>query len=132
MLLISADLDELIGLSDTLKVILRGVWSADFDPRTVTPQQLGSAMTGADAPRPRGRRGMSRIQRIALLLGAPVLALVVAGLVTTLVLLLAGDDVGAFWDDDLRRARESRNVVNILNSARCSTSPAWPPRSASG
>ncbi|GAA3137681.1 ABC transporter ATP-binding protein [Streptosporangium carneum] len=47
VLLISADLDELIGLSDTLKVILRGRVVADVDPRTVTPEQLGSAMTGA-------------------------------------------------------------------------------------
>ena len=44
---ISADLDELIGLSDTIQVILRGRLVGEFDPRTVTPQQLGSAMTGA-------------------------------------------------------------------------------------
>jgi len=48
VLLISADLDELIGLSDTIQVILRGSLRGDFDPRTVTPQDLGSAMTGAD------------------------------------------------------------------------------------
>jgi general nucleoside transport system ATP-binding protein len=48
VLLISADLDELIGLSDTIKVILRGRFVGDFDPQVVTPQQLGSAMTGAD------------------------------------------------------------------------------------
>ncbi len=47
VLLVSADLDELIGLSDSLKVILRGRLVGDFDPRTVTPQDLGSAMTGA-------------------------------------------------------------------------------------
>jgi len=47
VLLISADLDELIGLSDTLKVILRGRIVADFDPAEVTPERLGSAMTGA-------------------------------------------------------------------------------------
>ncbi len=49
VLLISADLDELIGLSDSLKVILRGKFVADADPATVTPQQLGNAMTGAGA-----------------------------------------------------------------------------------
>jgi simple sugar transport system ATP-binding protein len=49
VLLVSADLDELIGLSDSLKVILRGRIVAEFDPQTVTPQQLGSAMTGADS-----------------------------------------------------------------------------------
>ncbi|WP_433501490.1 ABC transporter ATP-binding protein [Sphaerimonospora sp. CA-214678] len=47
VLLISADLDELIGLSDSLKVILRGRIVADVDPADVTPEQLGSAMTGA-------------------------------------------------------------------------------------
>jgi simple sugar transport system ATP-binding protein len=49
VLLISADLDELIGLSDTLHVILRGRLVGEFDPATVTKEQLGSAMTGADA-----------------------------------------------------------------------------------
>ncbi|MCB5168627.1 ABC transporter ATP-binding protein [Streptomyces bambusae] len=47
VLLISADLDELIGLSDTLRVIYRGRLVADADPATITPEQLGSAMTGA-------------------------------------------------------------------------------------
>ena len=49
VLLISADLDELIGLSDTIKVILRGRFVADVDPANVTPEELGSAMTGAGA-----------------------------------------------------------------------------------
>ncbi len=47
VLLISADLDELIGLSDTITVILRGRLVANVDPAHVTPEQLGSAMTGA-------------------------------------------------------------------------------------
>jgi len=47
VLLISADLDELIGMSDALKVILRGAIVGDVDPRSVTPEELGSAMTGA-------------------------------------------------------------------------------------
>ena len=46
VLLVSSDLDELIGLSDRLKVMLRGRIVADADPATVTPEQLGSAMTG--------------------------------------------------------------------------------------
>ncbi|OIV37189.1 heme ABC transporter ATP-binding protein [Mangrovactinospora gilvigrisea] len=49
VLLISADLDELIGLSDTLRVIYRGRIVADADPATVTSEELGSAMTGAAA-----------------------------------------------------------------------------------
>jgi ABC-type uncharacterized transport system ATPase subunit len=65
VLLISADLDELIGLSDTLHVILRGRLVAEADPATITPEQLGSAMTGAGerqepdaaAPSPSGEAG---------------------------------------------------------------------------
>jgi simple sugar transport system ATP-binding protein len=45
-LLISADLDELIGLSDTIEVLLRGRLVGEFDPQDVTPQDLGTAMTG--------------------------------------------------------------------------------------
>jgi simple sugar transport system ATP-binding protein len=47
VLLVSADLDELIGLSDTLLVMLRGRLVASLDPARVTPEQLGSYMTGA-------------------------------------------------------------------------------------
>jgi ABC-type uncharacterized transport system ATPase subunit len=47
VLLISADLDELIGLSDSIRVLLRGQIVGKFDPQSVTPQELGSAMTGA-------------------------------------------------------------------------------------
>ncbi|MFE7131621.1 ABC transporter ATP-binding protein [Streptomyces sp. NPDC057638] len=47
VLLISADLDELIGLSDTLRVMYRGKLVADADPAAITPEELGSAMTGA-------------------------------------------------------------------------------------
>ena len=47
VLLISADLDELIGLSDRIEVLLRGKLVGEFDPSKVTPEQLGSAMTGA-------------------------------------------------------------------------------------
>jgi general nucleoside transport system ATP-binding protein len=47
VLLISADLDELIGLSDSLRVMYRGRLVADADPATITPEELGTAMTGA-------------------------------------------------------------------------------------
>ena len=47
ILLISADLDELIGLSDTLQVMLRGRLVATLDPKDLTPEQLGGHMTGA-------------------------------------------------------------------------------------
>ncbi len=45
-LLISADLDELIGLSDTIVVMLRGRLVATLDPATITPRDLGAYMTG--------------------------------------------------------------------------------------
>ncbi len=47
VLLISADLDELIGLSDTLRVMYRGRLVASADPAAITPEELGTAMTGA-------------------------------------------------------------------------------------
>jgi len=49
IILISADLDELIGLSDTLHVMLRGALVATVDPGRVTPEELGGYMTGARA-----------------------------------------------------------------------------------
>jgi len=47
VLLVSADLEELIGLSDTLYVIFRGRLVAKLDPNTVSPEELGAHMTGA-------------------------------------------------------------------------------------
>ena len=47
VLLISADLEELIGMSDRLTVILRGRLTGTYDPHSITPEQLGAAMTGA-------------------------------------------------------------------------------------
>ncbi|MGI9666259.1 MAG: ABC transporter ATP-binding protein [Acidimicrobiia bacterium] len=46
VLLISADLEELIGLSDTLLVLFEGKIAAQLDPSNVTPTTLGSYMTG--------------------------------------------------------------------------------------
>jgi general nucleoside transport system ATP-binding protein len=47
VLLVSADLDELIGLSDSLLVMLRGRIVARLDPAKVTKSELGQYMTGA-------------------------------------------------------------------------------------
>jgi ABC-type uncharacterized transport system ATPase subunit len=47
VLLVSADLEELIGLSDTLLVMLRGRIVAKLDPSKVTKSELGQYMTGA-------------------------------------------------------------------------------------
>jgi simple sugar transport system ATP-binding protein len=47
VLLVSADLEELIGLSDTLLVMYRGRLVAKLDPATTSPEDLGAYMTGA-------------------------------------------------------------------------------------
>ena len=47
ILLLSADLDELIGLSDTILVLFEGRFVAELDPSKLTPEVLGSYMTGA-------------------------------------------------------------------------------------
>ena len=46
VLLISADLDELIGLSDRIYVIYEGNFVKELDPENATPEILGSYMTG--------------------------------------------------------------------------------------
>ena len=46
VLLVSADLEELIGLSDTILVMYDGRITATLDPATATPEMLGTYMTG--------------------------------------------------------------------------------------
>ena len=58
---------------------------------------------------------MNLVRRIALALAAPVLAFVVAGLIASLVLLISGDSVSAFWDVMLSWPG-NRNIVSILNT----------------
>ncbi len=57
---------------------------------------------------------MNAVRRTGLVLAAPLLAFVVAALVTSLVLVVAGEDVALFWDTILA-VPASRNLVNILN-----------------
>jgi ABC-type uncharacterized transport system ATPase subunit len=46
VVLVSADLQELIGLSDRILVMFEGRITAELDPRTATPELLGTYMTG--------------------------------------------------------------------------------------
>lgn len=46
VLLISADLEELIGLSDRILVMFDGHLTAELDPKSATPELLGTYMTG--------------------------------------------------------------------------------------
>ena len=55
-----------------------------------------------------------RVARLTLVLGAPALALVAAFLITSLVLVLAGDSVSGVWGQILSLP-SSRGVVNIVN-----------------
>ncbi|SDS32926.1 simple sugar transport system permease protein [Nocardioides scoriae] len=57
---------------------------------------------------------MNVLRRVLTAVAAPVLALVVAGLVASLVLLVTGDDVAGFWSV-MFSVPENRNVVSILN-----------------
>ncbi|MCW2837182.1 MAG: sugar transporter permease, partial [Marmoricola sp.] len=59
---------------------------------------------------------MNLAKRAALGLAAPVLALVVAAVVASLVLVGTGDDVAGFWKT-LLTWPQGRNIVNILNAS---------------
>lgn len=61
-------------------------------------------------------RDNPRVTRIALAVGAPVLALVAAFVITSLVLLIAGDSVSGVWGQILNLPTH-RGYVNILNAA---------------
>lgn len=54
VLLISADLEELIGLSDRIVVMFDGHLTAELDPATATPELLGTYMTGGTTNGPVG------------------------------------------------------------------------------
>ncbi|WP_182524385.1 ABC transporter permease [Nocardioides dongkuii] len=58
----------------------------------------------------------ARMIRLALALAAPVLALVAAFAITSLVLIVAGDPVGEVWSSILS-VPEERNVANIIKNA---------------
>ncbi len=47
VLLVSADLEEVLGLADRILVMFDGKISAELDPKKATPQILGKYMTGA-------------------------------------------------------------------------------------
>jgi simple sugar transport system permease protein len=57
-----------------------------------------------------------RTTKLLLGIAAPVLALVAAFLITSAVLLIAGDPAGEVWTTILS-VPETRNIVNIINSA---------------
>lgn len=58
----------------------------------------------------------SRLTQWGFALAAPVLALVVSFIITSLVLIVAGDDVGGVWSQILSWPGD-RQIVNILNAS---------------
>jgi len=48
VVVVSADLDELLRIADRILVLYRGGIAADFDANTVSREQLGAAMTGGN------------------------------------------------------------------------------------
>ncbi len=115
VLLISADLEELIGMSDTLSVILRGRFVGSYDPRA---GDAGDPRRRDDRRRRRrggGLMGTSRGRRFLLAAAAPVGALLVSFIITSLVLLATGhnpfDAYGAMAD----AFKEPRIQINTVN-----------------
>ena len=114
VLLISADLDELIGLSDRIEVILRGRLVGNFDPGDVTPRAArlgddrsgGRRMNDRTPDQARARRSPPRCWRCS-----------PRSLITSLVLLVAGDPVGDGLDARSCRCPSTRNIANIINNA---------------
>ena len=47
MLLVSAELDEVLSLSDRVLVIYEGRIVGEVDPKSVTEEEIGLMMTGA-------------------------------------------------------------------------------------
>ncbi len=122
VLLISADLDELIGLSDSIAVILRGRLVATADPATVTPEELGAAMTGADGERlprvscescPCG----GAVNRIRTVLLPPALAVLFAALLCAVALVISGDNPLTALTVMITQVGEGTTAVDIVNSA---------------
>ena len=93
VLLISADLEELIGLSDTIRVILRGRFVGDFRPARRPPRRT----SGRRHDRGRGQQGgQLMLRRVLIGLAAPVLAIAMAMLITIGILVVSGNSVSGF------------------------------------
>ena len=115
-LLISADLEELIGLSDRLLVMLRGRVVAELDPAQVTPAELGSYMTGAATERAR-RRELAVNRRIVGGILAPLLAAAVAIIVSSIALLIADESPITAFQEMWSTIDSIEAVVSIINRA---------------
>ena len=115
-LLISADLEELIGLSDRLLVMLRGRVVAELDPAQVTPADLGSYMTGA-ATEERRERGCTVNRRIVGGILAPLIAAAVAIIVSSIALLIANENPITAFQEMWSSIDSIEALVSIINRA---------------
>ena len=108
--LVSADLEELIGLSDRLLVMLRGGIVAELDPSTVTPADLGSYMTGAKAGPPDAREDLAGVART-------VIAAVAAILISSVALLISGNSPVEAFTEMWKTIDSRQSVVTIINTS---------------
>jgi ABC-type multidrug transport system ATPase subunit len=106
VLLVSADLDELIGLSDTLAVISGGRLVGTADPATVTPEELGYQDDRS--------RHVSRLRGAVV---APVLAIAVAALLCGVALVISGASPWTAVTTILAQVGSGTVVVDTVNSA---------------
>ena len=125
-LLISADLDELIGLSDTIVVMFRGKLVATLDPNDVTPRgsrrlhdRRSSRRRTHHTHNQSGGATMTHptIRRIVLTVGAPISAVFFAVLLSSLFLLISGSSPFQAYIDMIENASRLETFVDILNEA---------------
>ena len=113
VLLVSADLDELIGLSDTLYVIYRGRLVAKLDP---DDRDAGRARRVHDRRPGRAGRGM-KLRNVLLWLAAPVIAAVSAIVISSIALLLSGNSPTEAFDAMWDYVTTADSFVVIINRA---------------
>ena len=106
VLLISADLDELLGLSDKLYVIYEGKLVKQLEPEEATPEQLGSYMTGL--------RYMKVYLKILSFL-TPLIALAISFGLTTFILILIDRDPVETFTLMFDYGTTGKSIISILN-----------------
>ena len=119
VLLISADLEELIGLSDTLHVMYRGKLAATLDPAdgdAADPRFVHDRGRGT-----RMNRVSSIAKRVLTRLGPNVLAPLIAGavaiVVSSIALLLSGNSPSEAFTEMWKVLDSTESVVGIINKA---------------
>ena len=119
MLLVSADLEELIGLADRLVVMLRGRMVAELDPATTTPRILGGYMTSAagEATDDEGRTADPPMDRAGPGRAGLCVHRVLGRHLVSVVLLIAGTSPLEAWLEMLSYGTRLETLVETANRA---------------